>query len=166
MKRTSGKNWKSTWKVCKLQVMKIYLGSDHGGWELKQELSVYLIENFPDAEIFDLGCDSEESIDYPQFGATVAAKVVKEENAFGIVICGSGIGIGMAANKIPGARCVTANTVELATLGRQHNGAQILSVGGRTQFIDPWQDIVKAFLSTEVDMAERHVKRRTQLDNL
>jgi len=146
-------------------MMKIYIGSDHGGWELKQELSVYLIENFPDTEIFDLGCDSDESCDYPQFGAEVAKEVVKEK-ALGIVICGSGVGIGIAANKVKGARCVLANTIELATLGRQHNGAQILSMGARTHFVDPWKHIVKAFLTTEVDTSDRHVKRRAQLDTL
>ena len=146
--------------------MNIYLGSDHGGWELKEDISVYLIENFPDAEIFDLGCDSNDSCDYPEFGSVVAKKVVREKDARGIVICGSGVGIGIAANKVKGARCVTANTVELATLGRQHNGTQILSLGGRTQFVDPWQDIVKAFLTTEMDTSERHERRRSQLDAL
>lgn len=146
--------------------MKIYIGSDHGGWELKGELAAYLMEHFPNIEAFDLGCDSDESIDYPQFGAAVAKEVVQDKEALGIVICGSGVGIGIAANKVKGARCVTANTVELATLGRQHNGAQILSMGARTHFVDPWQDIVKAFLTTEIDTADRHEKRRSQLDTL
>lgn len=146
--------------------MKIYLGSDHGGWELKKELSVYLIKNFPKAEVFDIGCNSNESCNYPEFGTAVAKKVVTETDALGIVICGSGVGIGISANKVKGARCVTANTVELAALGRQHNGAQILSMGARTQFVDPWQDIVKTFLTTEIDTAERHEKRRAQLDSL
>lgn len=146
--------------------MNIYLGSDHGGWELKEEISAYLIENFPNAELFDLGCYSSDSCDYPKFGFAVAEKVVQEKDARGIVICGSGVGIGIAANKVKGARCVTANTIELATLGRQHNGAQILSMGGRTKFVDPWQDIVKAFLTTEMDTAERHKRRRSELDAL
>ncbi len=147
-------------------MMKIYLGSDHGGWELKQEVKAHLAENFSKMEIFDLGCDSNESCDYPQFGFTVATEVIKDSDSLGIVICGSGVGIGISANKVKGARCVTANSIELATLGRQHNGAQILSMGGRTHFVDPWQEIVKAFLTTEVDLAERHVKRRAQLDIL
>ena len=146
--------------------MKIYLGSDHGGWELKETLYAYLVENFPRAEVKDLGCDSCEGCDYPEFGSAVARAVVANKDARGIVICGSGVGIGISANKVKGARCVTANTVELATLGRQHNGAQILSMGARTRFIDPWKDIVNAFLTTEIDMAERHEKRRNQLDRL
>ena len=146
--------------------MKIYLGSDHGGWELKQELITYLKEEFSNIEIHDVGCDSNESCNYPEFGAAVATEVVKDIESRGIVICGSGVGIGIAANKVKNARCVTANTVELATLGRQHNGAQILSMGARTHFVDPWKDIVKAFLTTEIDMAERHENRRDQLGNL
>ena len=146
--------------------MKIYIGSDHGGWELKETLYAYLLENFPGTEVKDLGCESNDSCDYPEFGSAVAQAVVADKDARGIVICGSGVGIGISANKVKGARCVTANSVELATLGRQHNGAQILSMGGRTYFVDPWQDIVKAFLTTEIDMAERHEKRRNQLDSL
>ncbi len=147
-------------------LMKIYIGSDHGGWELKQKVLTYLQEQFPNFETIDLGCNSNESCDYPQFGAAVATEVVKDVSSRGIVICGSGVGIGIAANKVRNARCVTANSVELATLGRQHNGAQILSMGARTQFINPWKDIVKAFLTTEMDMAERHEKRRAQLGAL
>ncbi len=146
--------------------MNIYLGSDHGGWELKQELKAYLAENFPQYDVHDKGCLSEGSCDYPALGVAVAQEVVNDFDSRGIVICGSGVGIGIAANKVKGARCVTANTVELATLGRQHNGAQILSMGGRTHFVDPWQDIVNAFLTTEMDKSERHERRREQLNNL
>lgn len=146
--------------------MKIYLGSDHGGWELKGEVIEFLETAFPQYERIDLGCNSSDSCDYPAFGSSVATKVVEDKDALGIVICGSGVGIGIAANKVQGARCVTANSVELATLGRQHNGAQILSMGGRTKFYDPWQNIVKAFLTTKMDTSERHERRRSQLDTL
>lgn len=144
--------------------MKIYLGSDHGGWELKADVIEYIMEKYPEDELFDLGCDSADSVDYPEYGKAVAEAVVKDEkNSRGIVICGSGVGIGIAANKIKGARCVTANSVELATLGRQHNGAQILSMGARTKFMTTWQDVVDAFLTTDIDVSERHERRRCQL---
>ncbi|PID70580.1 ribose-5-phosphate isomerase [bacterium DOLZORAL124_38_8] len=142
---------------------KLFIGSDHGGFELKQKVKAYLAENFSDIEVEDLGCDSTDSVDYPRFGTAVAEAVV-ENSAQGIVICGSGVGISIAANRVAGCRAVLANSVELATLGRQHNGANVLAMGGRTQFIDNWQAIVKAFLTTETDMAERHVKRRCLLD--
>jgi len=142
---------------------KIYLGSDHGGFALKEEVKKFLTENFAGFSVEDLGCDSAESVDYPQFGRAVGEAVLADKNSLGIVICGSGVGIGIAANKVRGIRCVLANTVELAKLGRQHNGAQVLSMGGRTQFFDPWQEIVTTFLTTEIDEAERHERRRCQL---
>ena len=128
---------------------KIYIGSDHGGFELKQKVKEYLSENFAEIEVEDLGCDSAESVDYPQFGRAVGEAVLADKNSRGIVICGSGVGIGIAANKVRGIRCFLANTVELAKLGRQHNGAQVLSMGGRTQFFDSWQEIVKTFLTID-----------------
>ena len=142
---------------------KIYLGSDHGGFELKQKVKKYLAENFAEFSVEDLGCDSVESVDYPQFGRAVGEAVLADKDSLGIVMCGSGVGIGIAANKVRGIRCVLANTTKLAQLGRQHNGAQVLSMGGRTQFFDPWEEIVKTFLTTEVDHAERHERRRCQL---
>lgn len=140
---------------------KIYLGSDHGGFNFKQTVREYLEEKNYTVE--DLGCDSAESCDYPEFGKLVAEKVVAEEGSLGIVICGSGIGISIAANRVAGARCALANSVELAELGRQHNGANILALGARTQFMDDPLDIVEKFLNTEVDGGERHERRRTQL---
>lgn len=140
---------------------KIYLGSDHGGFKLKQTVKEYLSEQ--GFEVEDLGCNNAESSDYPEFGKSVAKKVVADKDALGIIICGSGIGISIAANRIAGARAALANSVELAQLGRQHNGANILALGARTQFMDDPIDIVEAFLKTELDLSERHVRRRDQL---
>ena len=141
--------------------MKIYLGSDHGGYGLKQTLKEYLENN--DYSVEDLGCDTEDSCDYPQFGRAVAEAVTADAGSLGIVLCGSGLGISMAANRVPGARAALANSMELAKLGRQHNGANILALGARTQFMDDPLDIVKTFLQTEVDLSERHERRRAQL---
>ncbi len=142
---------------------KIYLGSDHGGFALKQEVKKFLAENFAEFSVEDLGCDSAESVDYPFYGRAVGEAVLADKESLGIVMCGSGVGIGIAANKVRGIRCVLANTVELAKLGRQHNGAQVLAMGGRTKFFDSWQEIVSAFLTTDIDTAERHERRRCQL---
>ena len=141
--------------------MKIYLGSDHGGFEMKDEVKRYLLEN--DYQVEDLGCNSDDSCDYPIFGRAVGEAVVKEEGSLGILICGSGIGISIAANKVEGVRCALANSMELSRLGREHNGANVLAMGERTQFIEDPLDIVKTFLATEVDLGERHVKRRAML---
>lgn len=140
--------------------MKIFIGSDHGGYELKKQVVEFLKNEH---EVIDLGCDSADSVDYPAFGRAVAEAAVADPDSRGIVCCGSGVGIGIAANKVQNARCVTANSVELAILGRQHNGAQILSMGERTQWIDPWTEIVTVFLKTDVDQADRHENRRCQL---
>ena len=141
----------------------IYIGSDHGGFELKEKVKKYLADNFAEFKVFDLGCYSTESVDYPEYGNKVGESVIKDSKSMGIVICGSGVGIGIAANKVKGIRCVLANTVELAKLGRQHNGANVLAMGGRTYFADSWEKIVKTFLTTEIDQSERHQRRRCQL---
>lgn len=143
-------------------MQKIYLGSDHGGYELKQKVREYLEKG--KYEIKDLGCDSAESCDYPDFGKAVGESVVKDEGSLGIVICGSGIGISMAANKVKGARVALANSVQLAGLGREHNGANILAMGERTNFMDDPIDIVHVFLSTKIDQSERHERRRNLLN--
>ncbi len=143
--------------------MKIYLGSDHGGFILKQKINDYLIEKGHDVQ--DVGCKSEESCDYPFFGAEVAKNVVADKGSLGVSICGSGLGISMAANKVKGARAAHVNSVELAELARRHNGANILSLGERTKFYDPWEKIVDMFLETTPE-GDRHVRRRQQLDKL
>lgn len=140
---------------------KIYLGSDHGGYNFKQTVREFLEEK--KYEVEDLGCNSADSCDYPEFGKLVAEKVVVDKGSLGIVICGSGIGISIAANRVLGARAALANSVELAELGRQHNAANILALGARTQFMDDPLDIVEKFLNTEVDDGERHERRRAQL---
>jgi len=144
--------------------MKLFIGSDHGGFVLKQKVKTFIANRFSDLEIIDVGCDSAEICDYPIFGKKVAEEVLAHEGSLGIVICGSGVGISIAANRVNGIRAVLANSVELAKLGRQHNGAQILAMGERTQFIDQPEEIVSAFLNTEVDISERHEKRRGLLD--
>ncbi len=144
--------------------MKIYLASDHGGFQLKKRIIEHLDSQKIKNE--DLGCTDTKSCDYPIFGRKLAEKVVAHPQSLGIAVCGSGVGISMAANKVHGARCVLANSVELAHLGRLHNGANILAMGERTKFVDAPVKIVEEFLKTKADMAERHVKRRGQLDKM
>ncbi len=142
--------------------MKIYIGSDHGGFDLKEKIKNYLIKKGHEVE--DIGCKTTESCDYPFFGAEVAKRVVSE-NARGITVCGSGLGVSMAANKVKGARAAHVNSVELAELARKHNGANILSLGERTKFYDPWEKIVDTFIETMPEEG-RHERRRGQLDEL
>ncbi|MCK5760007.1 MAG: ribose 5-phosphate isomerase B [Candidatus Delongbacteria bacterium] len=141
---------------------KIYLGSDHGGFELKEIIKIFLEDNNYTVE--DLGCYSEGSVDYPQFGRAVA-KAVVENNARGIIICGTGVGISMAANKVKGARAGLCHSIEYAKLTRQHNNANILAMGGR--FIEPdlAKKITEAFMNTEFE-GGRHQRRVDDIDNV
>jgi len=141
---------------------KIYIGSDHGGFELKEKIKKYLEDKGYFIE--DLGCYSEESVDYPKFGRKVALAVV-DNNAKGIIVCGTGIGISMAANKVKGARAGLCHSVEYAKLTRLHNDANILSMGGR--FIDHGLalEVTDAFMNTEFE-GGRHQKRVDDIENI
>ncbi len=143
--------------------MKIYLASDHGGYALKQKIEAALEADY---SVADLGCTSTDSCDYPIFGKAIGEAVVDDSDSLGIAICGSGIGISMAANKVPGCRAALCYSVEAAKLARQHNGANVLCLGERTQSLDDHLDIVMAFLGTEIDDSERHQRRRGLLDEM
>ncbi len=142
--------------------MKIFLGSDHGGFALKTEIAIFLKEHFPESEIVDIGCNSEDSVDYPSFGASVAREVVMHSSSFGIVFCGSGIGISIAANKIPGARVALCTNSTMANLARRHNNANILALGGRITEIEIAKDIVKTFFKSSFE-GGRHQRRIEQI---
>ncbi len=141
---------------------KIYIGADHGGFELKEAIKAYLEELEYDIE--DFGTDSLESVDYPEYGKKVGEAVVANQDSLGIVVCGSGIGISIAANKVTGVRCALCNSIELATLSREHNDANVIAMGGRTAFMDDPLDIVQAFLDTEFLGKDRYIKRKEMLD--
>ena len=141
--------------------MKLYLGADHGGFALKEELKSYLLG--AGHEVLDLGTDSEESVDYPQYGKAVAEKVVAEPNSLGIIICGTGIGISIAANNLPGERAGLCFSTTHARLTRQHNNANILALGGRTTGLEVAKDIVDTFLATAFE-GGRHERRVQQLE--
>jgi ribose 5-phosphate isomerase B len=143
--------------------MKIAIASDHGGFALKQNVMMYL--EAEGHEVSDLGCYSEESVDYPQFGRTCAQAVARHNADRGIVICGSGIGISIAANKVKGIRCALCTSVEMAKLSRQHNDANMLALGGRLTELPDALDIVRAWLTTEFE-GGRHERRVNQLNEM
>jgi ribose 5-phosphate isomerase B len=143
--------------------MKIAIASDHGGFALKQNVIMYL--EAEGHEVSDLGCYSEESVDYPQFGRTCAQAVARHQADRGIVICGSGIGISIAANKVKGIRCALCTSVEMAKLSRQHNDANMLALGGRLTELPDALDIVRAWLTTEFE-GGRHERRVGQLNEM
>ena len=140
--------------------MKIALGCDHGGLNLKEEIAKYLeAENI---EFKDFGTYTEESCDYADIALPVAEAVVAKEFDFGILICGTGIGIGIAANKVPGIRAALCSDTFSAHATREHNNANILTLGQRVVGPGLALDIVKTFLNTEFE-GGRH---QTRIDKI
>jgi len=136
--------------------MKIALGADHGGFELKEEIHTYL-KNCG-YEVKDFGTHSTASCDYADIALEVAQAVVRQEFEFGILICGTGIGIGIAANKVPGIRAALCSDTFSAHATREHNDANILTMGQRVVGVGLAFDIVKTFLSSTFE-GDRHIRR-------
>lgn len=143
--------------------MRFAVGSDHAGFEMKEMLANFLRSR--GHEVVDCGCYSEERCDYPEFGAAVGRAVASDEADLGVAVCGSGVGIGMAANKIPGVRAATAHDVTSARMARQHNDANVICFGER--FIGPQVavDALEAFVDSEFQ-GGRHRPRVDKLDAL
>ena len=143
--------------------MKIAVGCDHGGFELKNEIMKYLeSEKY---EVKDFGTYSTESCDYPDIAQPVAEVVASKEFDFGILICGTGIGIGIAANKVPGIRAALCSDTFSAHATREHNDANILTMGERVVGKGLAIDIVKAFLGAEFE-GDRHARRINKITEI
>lgn len=140
----------------------IAIGCDHGGFELKQEIIRYLKEK--QIEFKDFGTDSTASCDYPEYAKKVAKAVVSGECKYGILICGTGIGISIAANKIKGVRCALCHDVFSAEATRLHNDANILAMGGRVVGGGLAVKIVDTFLNTPFSNDERHIRRISKIE--
>lgn len=136
--------------------MKIAIASDHGGFNLKEQLKKY-VESFGH-EVIDLGCYSADRADYPDHGIACGEAVAKGEADRGIVVCGTGIGISIAANKVKGVRCALCTDPVMARLCREHNNANMLAIGERIVGIELAKGIVEAFLNTEAE-GGRHAER-------
>ena len=140
--------------------MKIAIGCDHGGYLLKQDILIWLEEH--DIDFEDVGCFSTESVDYPIYGEKVARLVASGECEKGIVICTTGIGISIAANKIHGIRCAHCADPLEAEMTRRHNNANMLAMGAGMIGKNMAERIVEVFLSTEFE-GGRHEKRIAKL---
>lgn len=136
--------------------MKIAIGCDHGGFQLKTEIVSYLKDNGYDVK--DFGTYSEESCDYADYSIQVAEAVASKEYEYGILICGTGIGISIAANKVPGIRAALCSDTFSAHATREHNDANILAMGQRVVGVGLALDIVKTFLNAKFE-GGRHIKR-------
>ena len=143
--------------------MKVAIGCDHGGINLKPVLVDYL--NKKGIEFKDFGCFSTQSIDYNEFGLAVANAVKDKQFDFGILICGTGIGMSIVANKIKGIRCGHCHDVFSAKMTRLHNDANVLAMGERVVGAGLMVEIVDAFLSTPFSNDERHLRRVNKICN-
>ena len=141
--------------------MKIVLGSDHGGYQLKENLKEYL--KGLNVEYSDFGCDSEQAVDYPDIGFKVSNEIKDGNFDKGILICGTGIGMSVVANKVRGIRAALCYNEFTARYSREHNDANILILGGRVIGSGLAKEIVKVWLDTKFSQEERHVNRLNKI---
>jgi ribose 5-phosphate isomerase B len=143
--------------------MKVAIGADHAGYEVKEQIKTQLAEM--NIDVADLGTHSADSVDYPDFGAKVGRFVADGAADQGIIVCGSGIGICIAANKIHGVRAAQAWNAETAALARQHNNANVLSIGARVIPAEEVPKIINAWFDTKFE-GGRHQRRIDKINNL
>jgi ribose 5-phosphate isomerase B len=136
--------------------MRISIGSDHAGFELKEQLEAHLREM--GHEVSDVGTHNDDSVDYPDLAAAVGRSVAKGEAERGVLVCGSGIGVAIASNKIDGVRAANVYDPEMAKMARLHNDANVVTMGGRYLPDEVARDIVDAFVETAFE-GGRHQRR-------
>ena len=136
--------------------LRIALASDHGGFEQKEELKPWL-EGLG-FTVDDFGCDSEESVDYPDYAKRAARAVAQGDDDYGVLVCGTGIGMMIAANKVHGIRAANLTSTEFAKLSREHNNANIATLSGRFTSLEDNKAILEAFLGADFS-GDRHARR-------
>jgi ribose 5-phosphate isomerase B len=139
----------------------IAVGADHGGYKMKEELKNFLTEL--GHHVHDFGTNSTDAVDYPDFAHAVARSVSERASDLGIIIDGAGVGSAMTANKVPGVRAAACYSVKVAQNSREHNDANVLTLGSSTINADEMRDIVRAWLATEIT-EERHKKRVAKIE--
>lgn len=143
--------------------MKIAIGADHAGFELKEKIKQYLIRK--GVEVDDRGTNSAESVDYPDYARLVGEEVAGRRAESGILVCGTGIGMAIAANKVPGIRAAKVNSEEEAQLSREHNDANVMTIGGRVLDEPSAFKIVDRWLSTPFS-GGRHQRRVDKISDI
>lgn len=143
--------------------LRIVIGSDHAGYQLKQHLAGHL--RSAGHEVDDIGTHSEESVDYPDYGAAVGRAVVAGKADYGVCVCGTGIGIGIAANKVRGVRAAVVHDATSARMARQHNDANVVCVGARLTGPQAASDAIDAFLGAEFE-GGRHQRRIDEITGI
>ena len=143
--------------------MKLVVGSDHAAYELKEAIKEKLIGE--GHEVIDVGCDSTESVDYPKYGHAVGRAVASGEAERGIAVCGSGIGISIACNKVPGIRAALCTSVEMAEMCRRHNNANVVCMGARMISRELAFDIIDKWMTTDFE-GGKHLRRINEIEDL
>ncbi|GIW22934.1 MAG: ribose 5-phosphate isomerase B [Candidatus Sericytochromatia bacterium] len=143
--------------------MKIILGADHGGYELKNNIALWLKEN--NYQFEDIGVFTPDSVDYPDIAYKVAKSVSNSEFDRGILVCGSGVGVSIVANKVKGIRAVNCHDTVTARLSRQHNNTNIITFGGRFIAKEMAYEILKVWLNTEFE-GGRHTNRINKIKQI
>lgn len=144
--------------------MRVAIASDHGGFEQKEQLISYLKDGLG-CEVTDFGTTSEESVDYPDYAEPVARAVASGEADRGILVCGTGIGMALAADKVAGVRASSITRPDFAQLFRQHNNGNVICLSGRFITLEENEEIVKVFLTTEFE-GGRHAQRVAKIAKL
>ncbi len=145
--------------------MRVAVGSDHAGFEQKQKLAAYIADELG-YEVIDLGTTNEESVDYPDYAEKVARFVAAGEAERGVLVCGTGIGVSLAADKVAGIRASSITSPEFAALFRQHNDGNVVCLSGRFVDLDVNKEIVRVFLSTEFEGGRRTTRRVDKINAL
>lgn len=141
--------------------MKFYIGTDHAGYAIKEDIKALLKAR--NCEVIDLGPDSDDRVDYPDFGHKVARAVAEDFGSFGIVVCGTGIGISISANKISGVRAALCHDAYTAQMARAHNNSNILAFGQRVVGLGVIESMIDAFISTPFE-GGRHATRVAKIE--
>ncbi len=142
--------------------MKVAIASDHAGFELKEKIKIFFSNKI---QIFDLGTNSNDSVDYPDFAFELSKEIANKKFDFGVLICGSGIGMSIVANKINGIRAAVCTNTELAKLSRLHNNANILCIGARFTTFEEAKNMIEIFLNTTFEEG-RHTRRVEKIHSL
>ncbi len=143
--------------------MKIAVGCDHAAYELKEAIKEKLTAE--GHEVMDMGCDSTESVDYPKYGHAVGRAVASGDAERGIAVCGSGIGISIACNKVPGIRAALCTSVEMAEMCRRHNNANVVCMGARMISQELAFQIIDTWMTTDFE-AGKHLRRINEIEDI
>lgn len=142
--------------------MKVAIGSDHAGFHLKEHIKTYLKSKA--IEVSDFGTHALDSVDYPDFAQKVAEDVAKQKTDFGIVVCGTGIGVSIAANKVKGIRAALIYNDETAYLAKAHNNANVIALGGRMTTNEQASQMIETYMKTTFE--DRHQKRLDKIHQI